>query len=614
MPKRFDPGNPVREGLSLSGELNLMKWASEIIFGEAVNNLPGTSERSLGYSVEVVQGLRCDVFLNFSSEFFSSCIAVAHQKSVGLPVYPTKTKDIPLPQSPPISDSYPGAFSDFYGFPSFPISIYRTGDEWRVPKGPQAQRVPREARPICNHPIQAVWRTLGEQVYTYLDSLGVLWSTIDPVCFAEEEGEVSPLYLWVGVNPRSLSLEVAKIAAIGCKKILTAAQFPDIEIAFRESVFTWSASPQLVNHVLSIDPTADIRSPFTGALGIQIAPQKTPYIEGTGALYLCEGGQSNRIFLLTVRHVPLPLSIHRNELYEHKRGLPRHKVLILGSKAYSDALEDMMVKIGDEIGFVDYCKQELAALGEVVEGEHATVAEARKVIKDNLVNAEETITGVDAFHSDITKHWGIASQRVLGHVIYAPPISVSNGPRQFTEDWALIELIHDKINLDSFKGNVIYLGNKISPSEFVHKMHPHPEGRSSFEYPVDGLLQVKGIITEEEIHQPTSLDENEEECLIVIKNGRSTGVTIGRGTSIESFVRVHHDYGIKSTSMEIAIYSYSHKDGPFSAPGDSGSIVVDGKGRIVGLPVLNGGSGKIDSTDVSYVTPYFGCGFGAAAR
>lgn len=401
-------------------------------------------------------------------------MTVAQQQSTGSPVSPTttavgdfdltKTKDVPEdipPQSPLISDSYTGAFSDFYGFPSHPICVYRTGDEWPVPKGPQAQRVPREARPVCNHPIRAVWRTLGEQVYKFLDSLEVLWSTIDPVRFAEEEGEAGPLYLWVGVNPRSLSLEVAKAAAVGCKKILATAQFPYIEIAFRESVFTRSAGPQLLNLniVLSVDPTADLRSPFTGTLGIQIAPRNTPHFEGTGALYLCEGGQSNRVFLLTVRHVPLPPSVHRNELYERKRtGQPRHEVLILGSKAYPDALEDMMAKIGRELIFVDHYNRELATLGEAVEGEDTMVAEARQEFKDKLAKAEKTITAVNAFHGDITKHWSTASQRVLGHVVYAPPISIGTGPKQFTEDWALIELNRDKIDWNNFKGNVVYLG------------------------------------------------------------------------------------------------------------------------------------------------------------
>ncbi|KAI9429780.1 hypothetical protein H4582DRAFT_2144353, partial [Lactarius indigo] len=105
-----------------------------------------------------------------------------------------------------------------------------------------------------------------------------------------------------------------------------------------------------------------------------------------------------------------------------------------------------------------------------------------------------------------------------------------------------------------------------------------------------------------EIPQPTLLDANGEGFLqvIVIKNGKSTGVTIGRGTGIESLVREYHDYDIKSTSMEIAIHLYSHKEGAFSAPGDSGSIVVDGLDG-----PLTSGSGMTDSTDVTYVTPYF---------
>jgi hypothetical protein len=116
-------------------------------------------------------------------------------------------------------------------------------------------------------------------------------------------------------------------------------------------------------------------------------------------------------------------------------------------------------------------------------------------------------------------------------------------------------------------------------------------------------LKVKGVVKEDEIRKPKQLDTNGEECLIVIKNGKTTGVTIGRGTGIESFVRQYDDYGIKRTSMEIAIYPYSHRDGAFSAKGDSGSIVVDWQGRIVGM--LTGGAGAIESTDVTYLTPYF---------
>ncbi|KZP05506.1 hypothetical protein FIBSPDRAFT_967210 [Athelia psychrophila] len=262
----------------------------------------------------------------------------------------------------------------------------------------------------------------------------------------------------------------------------------------------------------------------------------------------------------------------------------------------------MKAEIGHKLFFVNHCESELTALGEAVGGEDAKVAEARQEWKGMLAKGDKTIAAVNAFHSDITKRWDAVNQRVLGHVVYAPPLTVSTGPKQFTEDWALIELNQDKIDWKFFKGNVMYLGNKISPSNFILKMHPHPEGRSSFKYPVGGLLQVKGIVKENEIRQPTSLDANGEECLIVIKNGMKTGVTIGRGTGIESFVR-EYDNDIKLTSTEIAIHTYNHNAGAFSGDGDSGSIVVDGLGRIVGL--LTGGTGSAVSTDVTYVTPYF---------
>jgi hypothetical protein len=98
------------------------------------------------------------------------------------------------------------------------------------------------------------------------------------------------------------------------------------------------------------------------------------------------------------------------------------------------------------------------------------------------------------------------------------------------------------------------------------------------------------------------LDLDGEECLIVVKSGMSTGVTIGRATNIESFIREYDEDGNRMTSMGLAIYSYGHKERAFSAPGDSGSIIADGMGRIIGL--LTGGAGQTDSIDVTYATPF----------
>ena len=402
-----------------------------------------------------------------------SCIAVAaQQEGNGLPISPTTTLvspttttfgDLDLTKDVPkdiLSQSYPGAVSDFYGLPTNPICIYQTGDEWTVPQGPEAQRVPREAWPVFNHPLQDVWPTLHIEVYEFLDSVGVNWSTIDPVCFAEEgKKETGPVHLWIGVVPRSLSFEDAQDAAAGCKQILANAGFPDIEIAFRESVYIRSSGPRLLEHNPFEDPIADIWYPFTPSLGIQIAPKDTPHFKGTGALFLHESSQSKRVFLLTARHVALPPAIYSNQLYSHKKPSRRRvNIVILGSKAYVNALEGIMGIIGRELTIIEMYQRELNNFGEAVEGEKARRTRAREDCQRNFANARRTISDMNDFHSDITKYWSSPSQRVLGYVLHAPPISLATGSKQLTEDWALIDLDLDKINWDTFKGNVVYLG------------------------------------------------------------------------------------------------------------------------------------------------------------
>lgn len=125
-----------------------------------------------------------------------------------------------------------------------------------------------------------------------------------------------------------------------------------------------------------------------------------------------------------------------------------------------------------------------------------------------------------------------------------------------------------------------------------------------FEYPLHGLLELRDIMQEDQMHNPDMLDHDDgEPCLFVIKNGNTTGVTIGRATGIFSFVREYFNNGTHQTSMEWAILPYDHKSGVFAAPGDSGSIITDGCGRIGGL--LTGGAGKMESSDITYATPFF---------
>lgn len=145
---------------------------------------------------------------------------------------------------------------------------------------------------------------------------------------------------------------------------------------------------------------------------------------------------------------------------------------------------------------------------------------------------------------------------------------------------------------------MFYPGTEIPSDKFTLMMYPREDGPMTFKYPGGRLLPLRGMISEQLMRAPDMLDHNNDACLLVIKNGNSTGVTIGRATGIFSLVR---DDDSGEESMGWAIYNYDNKSGVFSAPGDSGSIVVDGLGRVGGM--LTGGTGKTETSDVTYVTP-----------
>ncbi|KIK77058.1 hypothetical protein PAXRUDRAFT_779193 [Paxillus rubicundulus Ve08.2h10] len=457
------------------------------------------------------------------------------------------------------------------------------------PTSLEAQCILKEARPICKYLIADVWDELGPQIPEYLDSINVKWSTINVTHFTEVKKDAGPMFLWVGVKPGSLSCKNAKVVAVGCKELLMEFQIADVEFAFWESLFTRSVSPQLSNYVSSIHTTANICSPLTPALA-------TPHFEGIRGIYICEGGESKRVFVLMAQHVIFPPNAGHNEPYAcTKASQPRHDVLLLGSKVFQDILKSIMV---------DHYKDELEGLGEAGEGHNDDAQDKEwKKFKQLFQQAEEVVDVLDEFHGEVTKNWSAESQHVLGHVAHFPPISVGTSPKHSTKHWALIKLHCEKIDWEAFKGNVIDLGTNISVDNFMSKMYPHPTARTAFKYPHGHLLQLQDFLNEDELRHPKTHNANGEACLLVIKNGNSTSVTISRATGIMSFVHEYFEDGTHEVSMELAIYPYGNKGGTFSAPGDSYSIIADSKGHIVNL--LTGSAGQIDSTDVMYAMPFY---------
>ncbi|KAK6359597.1 hypothetical protein TWF696_000747 [Orbilia brochopaga] len=495
--------------------------------------------------------------------------------------------------NPAAASSYPGAISDFYGLPSNPRCVFRTGDFWPRQWGDR-----RESRPVLNHPISEVWDSLGVTIYQHLDSLNILWTSIDPVRFGMREGaESTALHLWIAVVPGSLSLSDAQMAADGCKNILADAGFDDVEVAFRESLYRTSAGPQLL-HLMPEPDLDDLQKPFSTALGLHIASREMPYFEGTAALYIKESSQSDRVLLLTARHVVFPPSVFKNETYVCKSTSKReHEILLLGSMGYEHALKKITDKIQDERSGIERDQGAIAQLCEDPE------AHAHQKLLDSIAIRERAIKAAEDFYDDISRNWNQMSRRILGHVVYAPPIVYGCGPKKFTQDCALIELHLSKIDLDKFRGNVLFI-DRSEQARYTKKMNPKQwltsAGPITLKFPRWGLMQLKDVLQEQDFQTPIQQDKNGEGCLFVIKNGMGSGLTFGRLSGIPSFVRPDPHWKSKP-SLEVGVYSCDCY--PFSKIGDSGSIVADGLGRIVGM--LTGSVGIRDIADVSYVTPYF---------
>ncbi|RDB24643.1 hypothetical protein Hypma_008248 [Hypsizygus marmoreus] len=502
------------------------------------------------------------------------------------------------------------AEATFYysGLCSSPRLVYRTGTTpWTKPTGPEAYRELKELRPVFDHKLNTVWRDLGPKVCQLLDSQGVIWTSIDVVRFLKiGEGEaVGPVVLWIGVAPETLLGEDAHTSANGCLNLLKEVDIVDVEVEFRESIYTRSAGPNLLKPVSNLHSTVDVRGPLTPVLGLSIAAQATPHTEGTGGLYIAEDGDSEKVLLITARHVLFPQN-EPNVAYPRANTRAPHRVLLLGTKAFDNLLDSIKIRIGHHAVMVElYGRQiEMFRAREAGEDDDDVKKPNRELKKTQslLDEANEAIEGLERFHGEVKKEWRHPSHRVLGHIARSPPITLSAGAEGFTEDYAVVELDSPKIK-KAFQGNVIDLGTKIRPDVFTMKMSPRTDAAPNFVYPADRLLQLRDPISEDLMHHPDMLDNDGESCLLVIKNGNATGVTIGRATGIFSYVREYFSNNTHQTSKEWAILPYDHKSGVFSAPGDSGSIIADGRGRIGGL--LTGGAGKMESLDVTYATPFF---------
>ena len=134
-------------------------------------------------------------------------------------------------------------------------------------------------------------------------------------------------------------------------------------------------------------------------------------------------------------------------------------------------------------------------------------------------------------------------------------------------------------------------------------MFPNVTDCHHYEYPEFGLLQICEVVPENEIIKPTQLNAKGNPAMAMVKNGRTTGTTVGWVNELKFLVCHYNNANLEFTSCELTIIAYGGSmHSTFSDSGDSGSIIIEQNGHIVGL--LTGGGSLTNATNVTFATLY----------
>ncbi|EUC58785.1 hypothetical protein RSOL_277300, partial [Rhizoctonia solani AG-3 Rhs1AP] len=174
--------------------------------------------------------------------------------------------------------------------------------------------------------------------------------------------------------------------------------------------------------------------------------------------------------------------------------------------------------------------------------------------QQNLDDTKATIAELRKFFAMLKKDWSEVNNRIIGHVVWSPPITGLTAPHGYTRDVCVIKLDKEKF-LPNLRGNAIDLGTKIESGKFMRLLYP----------------------------RATPLDSSSSAASPRASRTRRYGL-FG-----------HFD------SVEAAVYPYGNNSGPFARGGDSGAAIVGANNDFVAQ--LTSGTGSIGSSDITYGTP-----------
>ncbi|KAJ6463332.1 hypothetical protein C8R45DRAFT_1220189 [Mycena sanguinolenta] len=463
---------------------------------------------------------------------------------------------------------------------------------FHIPEGRFSEIPSKTVYGVFNTPLNAVWDTVAPQICELLKTRKIRYSALKTARFlSQSEGQedsFGPIVIWIATHPRTTTAENAHDVSPDILAILEANGVKGTVVEWYEGSVERLSGPHLLPVTDTTHPTHHLRRFLTAALGMPIATaeMEAADVQGSVALFFHEnkdkhGADSSKVFGISNCHV---LRKDTTLPYEFKGAgaLPQH-VRLAGFRRFQRGLDEITASLA---GHAVDAKAEVAdivalqANSRSQDPEDAAaddlVLAAHRMKLEHLKNDMKTL---EDFYKVVNTEWADLSRRNIGRVDWAPEISVDVQGRKYTKDIGTFEVDSAKFQ-GSFKGNVVDLGSKFTRPQLTAMFYPQSSGRTTFKYPPNRQLRINGCLSRELLATPDCYDDRGEPCLIVMKDGSTTDLTVGR---------------------PLAIYNYDKRSGTFAAHGDSGSLIFDGEGHMAGI--LHSGMPRGISDHVTFATP-----------
>jgi hypothetical protein len=237
-------------------------------------------------------------------------------------------------------------------------------------------------------------------------------------------------------------------------------------VEWYEGVVEKLSGPHLLRVTNDTNPTHYVRRFLTAALGMPIATaeREAADAQGSVALFFHEnkdkhGAPSAKVFAVSNCHI---LREDTTVDYGFKgAGAPPQHVRLAGFCRFQRGLDEIKACVGGHGTDADILAREIVELEAKTKSENPEEAAEDEVAveakREKLAKVKKDIGVLETFYNDASNQWCDIAHRNIGHVDWAPKISVDVQGRSYTKDIGTFEV--DAVRFKAqFKGNVVDLG------------------------------------------------------------------------------------------------------------------------------------------------------------